>query len=155
LHDGTVSARHAEIQFTTRGYSIRDLGSTNGVICDSIAVERAPLCDGQKLTLGESVIAVRALGKQASVPLMQAGHLGALCALSVKMRAFAASLKQAARSDATVLIEGETGTGKELAAQTLHWLSARKDGPLVIFDCGAVASQLAAAELFGHEKGAF
>jgi DNA-binding NtrC family response regulator len=155
LHDGTVSGRHAEIQLTPRGYLIRDLGSTNGIVCGSVAVDRAPLCDRMKLSLGESVIAVRALGTQAQVSLMLPGHLGALVALSIKMRAFAAALESAAATDVTVLIEGETGSGKELAAQTLHSLSPRRGSPFVVFDCASVAQQLAASELFGHEKGAF
>jgi DNA-binding NtrC family response regulator len=155
LHDSTVSARHAEIQLGARGYFVRDLGSTNGVTCGKVAIDRAPLSDGLKIGLGESVIVVRALGTQTTIPLARPGHLGGLVALSVKMRAFAAALEQAAQADATVLIEGETGTGKELAAQTLHALSLRRSGPLVTCDCAVLAPERAAADLFGHEKGAF
>ena len=58
-------------------------------------------------------------------------------------------------NDATVLIRGETGTGKELAAQALHVLSARRKAPFVAINCGAVAESLLEAELFGHDEGAF
>jgi len=64
-------------------------------------------------------------------------------------------LQRAASSDATVLIEGETGTGKEAAAEAIHTQGARKNGPFVVIDCGAIPPQLLESELFGHERGAF
>jgi DNA-binding NtrC family response regulator len=155
LHDKTVSGRHAEIQATPRGYFIRDLGSTNGIRHGTLAIDRAPLCDGLRLSLGQSAILIRALGGQKGLSLARAGTIGPLVAQSIKMRAFVAMLEQVAGSDITVLIEGETGTGKEVAAEVLHSLSPRKSGPFVIFDCGGVSASLAPAELFGYEKGAF
>jgi DNA-binding NtrC family response regulator len=155
LHDTSVSARHAEIVVTTDGYALRDLKSTNGVMLGSHRVERVPLCDGMRVRLGDTALSIRALGKRVSVPLAQAGRLGPLVAHSVKMRAFVATLAQLANSEITVLLEGETGTGKEVAAQTLHEVSSRRLGPFVVLDCGAVSRSLMAAEIFGHEKGAF
>jgi DNA-binding NtrC family response regulator len=64
-------------------------------------------------------------------------------------------LSRAAAIDATLLIEGETGTGKDGAAYAVHRASARRDGPFVVVDCGAIAANLIESELFGHEKGAF
>src|ERR1700761_7912230 len=64
-------------------------------------------------------------------------------------------LQRAAASDATVLIEGETGTGKEVSAVGIHDNSARKKAPFVVVDCGAIPSQLLESELFGYERGAF
>ena len=72
-----------------------------------------------------------------------------------KSRALLAHLQQVAPSDASVLIIGETGTGKELVARHLHNLSARRRGPFVAVNCGAFSENLVEAELFGHEKGAF
>jgi DNA-binding NtrC family response regulator len=155
LHDATVSSRHAEIQVTARGYSIRDLGSKNGVQLGSVAVERAPLVDGMKIRLGETMLAVRALGGRHTLPLSRPGQLGRLTACSLKMRAVAATLERLAAADTTVLLEGETGTGKEVAAHALHGAGERRHGPFVVFDCGATAPALVASELFGHEKGAF
>jgi transcriptional regulator with PAS, ATPase and Fis domain len=71
------------------------------------------------------------------------------------MRRVFATLEDAAKSDATVLVEGETGTGKELVAESIHKESERRDGPFVIVDCGAVPAELLESELFGHERGAF
>jgi DNA-binding NtrC family response regulator len=65
------------------------------------------------------------------------------------------TLERLARSDVTVSLFGETGSGKDVVAHALHAHSARADGPLVIFDCGAVAASLAESELLGHERGAF
>src|SRR5262249_5936514 len=130
LHDRTVSARHAEIQVTRRGYFIRDLESTNGIVAGSLRIDRAPLCAGLRVALGESALSVRALGHKHTLPLAATGELHGLVARSLKMRAFVGLLLQLAPCDATVLIEGETGTGKELAAEALHRVSARCDGPL-------------------------
>ncbi len=66
-----------------------------------------------------------------------------------------ATARRVAPTDATVLITGESGTGKELLARTVHELSPRRHLPLVIVDCGAIATTLMESELFGHEKGAY
>ena len=60
-----------------------------------------------------------------------------------------------ARSDATVLITGETGTGKELVAETMHFNSTYRTGPLIKVACAALPETLLESELFGHEKGSF
>jgi DNA-binding NtrC family response regulator len=71
------------------------------------------------------------------------------------MRACFALLERASARDVTVLLEGETGTGKSQAAQAIHNASARRDKPFIVVDCGAIPSNLLESELFGHEKGAF
>src|SRR3989441_3507605 len=64
-------------------------------------------------------------------------------------------IRQVADSPLTVLVRGETGTGKELVARAIHQLSARRDKPFVAVDCGAIPDTLIESELFGYEKGAF
>jgi two-component system NtrC family response regulator len=74
---------------------------------------------------------------------------------SASMQRFMTDLRQAAPSEATILIVGESGTGKELAARACHDLSPRWDKPFVVVNCGAIPAQLMESELFGHAKGAF
>jgi len=74
---------------------------------------------------------------------------------SSSMREVLDLLEPLARAEVPVTLIGETGTGKDVLARTIHQHSARKDGPFVVFDCGAVAASLAESELLGHERGAF
>jgi len=72
-----------------------------------------------------------------------------------RMREIYSILEKISPTDATVVIEGETGTGKDVVARSVHGASRRKDGPFMVFDCGAVPENLIESELFGHEKGSF
>jgi two-component system response regulator AtoC len=83
------------------------------------------------------------------------GRLGRLVGASSPMRELFHAIAHVAPTDATVLIVGETGTGKELVARTLHERSLRAGRPFVAVNCGAISPQLIESELFGHEKGSF
>jgi len=74
---------------------------------------------------------------------------------SPPLRAVLALIAKVARSDSTVLIQGESGVGKELAARAIHNQSPRKDNPFIVVDCTSLQEELLQSELFGHEKGAF
>jgi len=82
-------------------------------------------------------------------------RFGRMVGSSAAMRTLFALLQRASASDATVLIEGETGTGKEVSALAIHEESSRAKGPFVVVDCGAIPAQLLESELFGYERGAF
>jgi two-component system response regulator GlrR len=155
LDDPTVSRKHAEISRTAEGYLLQDLGSTNGTFLNSVRVDRAYLRDGAVVTVGETSMVFstgtdRALGSEKAPSIF-----GQMVAVSEPMLKAFALLEGLAASDITVLIEGETGTGKELAARAVHDRSPRAKRPFVIFDCSTVPGQLMESELFGHAKGAF
>jgi DNA-binding NtrC family response regulator len=155
LHDRTVSSRHAEIGLRPAGYLLRDLGSRNGIVAGGWRVEQIYLAPGMRLALGGSVLEVVDLERSVELALSAEDRLGDLVGGSTAMRRVFALLESCARSEATVLLEGETGTGKEAAAEALHRASAVADGPFVVFDCSAVSPALIESELFGHERGAF
>jgi transcriptional regulator with PAS, ATPase and Fis domain len=83
------------------------------------------------------------------------GELGGLVAQSQAMRMVFTQLEQAAPTRATVLIGGETGTGKEVASRAIHDLSPRRAGPFLAMNCAALPETLIESEMFGHERGAF
>ncbi|UCF88229.1 MAG: sigma 54-dependent Fis family transcriptional regulator [bacterium] len=155
LEDPTVSRKHAGISRTAEGFLLQDLGSTNGTFLNGVRVDRAYLREGAVITVGETSMIFQA-GQSSVLKGEQApSAFGGMVAVSEPMLKAFALLEGLAASDITVLIEGETGTGKELAARAVHDRSPRARGPFVIFDCSTVPGQLMESELFGHAKGAF
>jgi DNA-binding NtrC family response regulator len=155
LADRTVSALHCEIISDASGFRIRDLGAKNGVRLGERRVQEAWLEEKDELVLGESVVRFRALPEEEERALARDTSFGRLQGSSARMREVYAQLDAAAESDATVLLQGETGTGKELAAEALFTRGPRRQQPFVVVDCGRLPAGLAESELFGHEKGAF
>jgi two-component system, NtrC family, response regulator GlrR len=155
LSDPTVSRYHCEIVLEQGRAIIRDLASKNGTLVDGVTILAAPLSDGAALTLGKTTIRF-AREPGALQPLMSTrDRFGALVGRSIAMRSIFAVLERAAASEATVLLRGETGTGKDLTAASIHQESARRDAPFVIVDLAAAPGPLLASDLFGHVKGAF
>jgi DNA-binding NtrC family response regulator len=155
LADPSVSSRHAGIMLQPGGYLIKDLGSRNGILVGGMYIEEAYLAPEVVLLLGDTALQVIDLQQAVEVPLSGANHFGDVLGRSMVMRRMFAELDMASRSMATVLLEGETGTGKGVLAEALHQQSPIADGPFVVFDCSAVTPTLMESELFGHEKGAF
>ncbi len=155
LTDPTVSRFHLEISLTDGEAVLRDLGSRNGTRIEGVPVLAAPLQASATLALGNSQIRFELDAAVVRLPMSERDHFGVMIGGSPSMRRTFATLERAAQSDATVLIEGETGTGKEAAAESIHSEGARAGGPFVVVDCGAIPANLLESELFGHERGAF
>jgi transcriptional regulator with PAS, ATPase and Fis domain len=155
LHDETVSRFHCEVEIAEDRAVLRDLESRNGTVVDGVNVLGAHLKDGSTITVGRTTMRFELRPDRVSVALSAQERFGTMVGRGVAMRRAFALLERAAMSDATVLIQGETGAGKEAAAESIHMASGRRDGPFVVIDCGAIPADLLETELFGHEKGAF
>ena len=155
LSDQTVSRFHCELTLVDGGVRVRDLESRNRTRISGVSIFDAYLTGPATLELGHTHVKIEWLDDHLRIPLSASDRFGGLSGGSRVMRALYARLERAAESDATVLLQGETGTGKDLAAHALHDESPRRDGPWVVIDCGAIAPALLESELFGHEKGAF
>jgi DNA-binding NtrC family response regulator len=155
LNDKAVSNRHFELVAHENGYLLKDLESTNGTFCGDYRVLEAFLAPGQVFRAGSSRIQFESLDEFVSIRLSSSDRFHEVVGRSVVMREIFATLEKVAPSDLTVLIEGETGTGKEKIAQALHALSTRRPRPFVIQDCGAIPKDLIESVLFGHERGSF
>ena len=155
LTDPSVSRHHCVLAVGPRGYQLSDLGSTNGTMVAGVGVERAWLKPGAQIELGQTRLRVDVLDDRVREPLASEERWGRALGRSPGMRRIFAILPRLAGSDSTVLIEGETGTGKSLLAEVLHDASARRAAPFMVVDCSAIPPTLVESELFGHEKGAF
>lgn len=155
LDDGAVSRFHCELVVNPRGIWLHDLDSRNGTLLDGVPVGMGGLREGSVIRCGRSTLQFHFGHDHISLPVAERTEFGSLVGTSVVMRMVFALLERAAVADATVLIEGETGTGKEGVAESLHTGSARNDKPFVVVDCSALSGNLLESELFGHERGAF
>ncbi|MCC6337094.1 MAG: sigma 54-dependent Fis family transcriptional regulator [Myxococcales bacterium] len=155
LSDERVSARHLEVRPDGGGFRVKDLASTNGTWLEGARVGEAEVTAGATLKVGRTFLRVQPQAQALEVVPSQARRFGDLVAESLAMREVFSVLELAARGDVTVLVTGETGTGKELVARAVHEKSARRGKPFVTVDCGALPESLLESELFGHVRGAF
>ncbi|HUJ62959.1 MAG TPA: sigma 54-interacting transcriptional regulator [Kofleriaceae bacterium] len=156
LADPAVSRYHLELRRTPDGVQITDLGSRNGTWLGGARIERAIVPAGTRLRIGDTALAVEDAGSSVAPPLpSDVPRSPDLVGDSDAIREIARLVHRLARVDSSVLIHGETGTGKEVIARALHEASPRRDRELVIVDCGSLPASLIASILFGHEKGAF
>jgi DNA-binding NtrC family response regulator len=133
-----------------------------GTIQSAVAAMKAGATDYllKPFPTEELVVLLRGLLAQRAAPTAggacpKVQQFGDLIYVSQKMAAVCDLIATVAPSDATVLVQGETGTGKELTARAIHQHSERREGPLVSVPCAAIPETLLESELFGHEKGAF
>ena len=166
LDDPSLSRRHALLRVGPP-VEIEDLGSANGTVVGSARLQkgqRAVLVDGAVVEVG-SVMLVLQYGGWASAPVpAPAATAAAPGERRPKIKPVIADpaterlyrlVDRVAASDLTVLLTGETGSGKEVVAEAIHARSRRAAAPMVGINCAAVAESLLESELFGHEKGAF
>lgn len=155
INDDTVSRYHCRIFQEDDAYLVKDLGSTNGTYVNRVRAREAFLKPGCTLTVGKSDVRFHCLDERVEIQPANREKFGRIVGKSIRMREIFGILEKIAPSNVTVVIEGETGTGKEVVARTIHEQSDRADKPFVVFDCGAVPDNLIESELFGHEKGSF
>jgi DNA-binding NtrC family response regulator len=155
LTDPTVSRYHFVLEITPQGVLMRDLDSTNGTQVGSFRIGIAYLVPASIITLGLTRIRYDELPEQLDESLSEDDFFGRALGRSVAMRRLFSLLPRIAASDSTVLLEGETGTGKGVLAEAIHAASTRSEKPFVVVDCGSIPPALIESELFGHERGAF
>ncbi|HWU90183.1 MAG TPA: sigma 54-interacting transcriptional regulator [Kofleriaceae bacterium] len=155
LSDDTVSRYHCKIVQEDSGYVLVDLRSTNGTFINKVRVREAFLKPSSIVSVGQSQIRFNALEEEVQIVPSRNDRCAGLIGGNARMREIYAIIEKIAPTATTVVIDGETGTGKEVVAQAIHSLSPRSRNDLVVFDCGAVPPNLIESELFGHEKGSF
>jgi transcriptional regulator with GAF, ATPase, and Fis domain len=155
LSDRSVSRHHLTLRVEDGHVRVVDMGSRNGTRVDGLRIFDCHARPDSTIALGRTTLRLQLSSDWVSLPLSRRERFGGILGASVPMRRLLAVLERVARTDTTVLIQGETGTGKELIAEALHDEGRRAGGPFVVFDCSAVSPQLMESELFGHVRGAF
>jgi DNA-binding NtrC family response regulator len=153
VSDCAVSGRHCALVAGELGLCVEDLGSRNGVHVGLARVGSALLLPaGGSFVIGRTTVSVRPVGTEEVIDSESA--IPGLVGSSAPMQRVARDLRRYARLRVPLLLVGESGTGKDLAARAVHQLSERS-GPFLPLNVGAIPESLADAELFGHRRGAF
>lgn len=156
LTDKTVSRQHMQAEWVDgKGLVLTDLDSTNGTFFEGSRIREITINYGAEFTVGRTVIKYVPAEEAVDPALSESLNYGSMVGQDPKMRKLFALLSDISPTNATVIIEGETGTGKELVAEEIHNNSERRNGPFIVFDCGAVPRELIESSLFGHVKGSF
>jgi len=156
VRDRTVSRFHCEVFIDRDGHAwIKDLGSRNGTRVNGVRVREAELQEGMVLRVGQLELVFTPLAERNELPVAAMTSFGTLVGASLPLRTAFAALGKAAVSEVTLLLTGESGTGKSEAAELVHERSGRAGRPFRVVDCAAVPANLLESELFGHERGAF
>jgi transcriptional regulator with GAF, ATPase, and Fis domain len=155
LQDKAVSGTHFEIAVRDDGYRLRDLNSRNGTYVAELQIREVYLRPGVTFRAGQTAIQFQPTADVVEIELSKKDRFDRVVGASAAMREIFASLEKVSPSDLTVLVTGETGTGKELIARGIHNASPRRNRPFVVLDCGSIPRDLIESTLFGHEKGSF
>ena len=155
LTDTYVSAQHFRIEHGSTGFRMRDMGSTNGTLVNGMRVADAVLPFGAEIRVGKTVLRFVSRREERSIAPSGQSSFEGMVGSSARMREVFSLLEAVAASDAPVLVLGESGSGKELAARAVHNRSHRAPKPFIALNAGALSANLVESELFGHEKGAF
>jgi DNA-binding NtrC family response regulator len=155
LNDPRVSGVHLELHRVGDRIHVRDSGSTNGTWFGPHRITEIELAEGAELIVGDTLLRVDIDGGASPAALSPDESFGELVGKSVVMRELFATLARVAPKNLSVLIHGETGTGKEEVARAIHARSPRSGRPFVVIDATSLPETLAESLLFGHEKGAF
>lgn len=155
IRDDTASRYHCKIVQEETGYVLVDLESTNGTFVNGVRIREVFLHPGCTIAVGQKTLQFQARDEQVEIRPSTANHCGYLIGGHPRMREIYSIIEKIAPTATTVVIEGKTGTGKEVVAQTIHSLSPRAHNEMIVFDCSAVPANLIESELFGHEKGSF
>ncbi len=157
LSDSAVSSQHLLLVVSgdRSGVIVRDLESTNGSWFAGARFSEIEVDRAATIRVGTTDLRIESVDANLALPPSSRDRFGALVGGSEAMRRLYALLERASVTDSSILIEGETGTGKELVARAIHDHSPRRDGPFVVCDLGSLGSSLSDSELFGHVRGAF
>ncbi len=155
ISDPEVSALHCELRGVKEGVLVKDLGSTNGTFIGALRIHEVVVTRPAEITVGRSTVLLEPTPAKHRVDVGFTERFGDLVGNSPKMRRVFSVLEKVAATPLSVLILGETGTGKEVVAKAIHEGSLRKGKPFVVVDCGSIPATLAESLLFGHEKGSF
>jgi len=154
LKDPAVSRYHLELRHGRGGILVKDLGSSNGTWLGGVSLREATVPPGTRLSIGATVLRIEDAGIMEANPEGEA-PLPELIGASDALREVTRLVRKLAPVASSVLIEGETGVGKEVVARALHDAGPRRDGPFVVADCASMPASLITSLLYGHEKGAF
>jgi two-component system response regulator GlrR len=155
LVDPQVSGVHLELRRAGERVHVRDAGSTNGTWLGLHRVTEVELAAGGEIVVGGTTLRVDLDDQSSTAMVSLLSTFGELVGQSTAMRELFATLERVAPKSLSVLVQGETGTGKEEVARALHSKSTRANRPFVVIDATALPQSLAESLLFGHEKGAF
>ena len=155
VDDPRVSGVHLELTRLPDRLRVHDVGSTNGTWLGNHRVLDLELAPGAELTIGDTLLRVEVDSTVVPPPIPTKEAFGQLVGATPVMRELFSSLERIASKELAVLIQGETGTGKEEVARAIHAASHRANGPFIVIDATSLPETLAESLLFGHEKGAF